>query len=310
MKKKDIPYQFTAMPLNLAACMDVNCRSMLFTLLQLSSYYADESGWFYRTNMDLQMESRLSDKLVTEVISKFHRIGILEVQCVGHSKGKFPNRFRLNQTKFLEWEKKSLEDCLKNPTLFIEKEDRKQKGWKPSYLSTKSETMKETKRGLEVFPNPHNIENTEKEDNTESTDNEETVEKEEKKEENIDTYQGTLGCYGEETEEEATDRFWRNIDYLITRIQHASHWNKWEDILMELDQWILRAPTEQLAREALSKLAPILREEIAWYKQRYRVEPEWDESEDADSFHFQLKEWGVYARESLHAGAFSYFRDE
>lgn len=40
----------------------------------------------------------------------------------------------------------------------------------------------------------------------------------------------------------------------------------------------MSAPTEQLAGEALSKLAPILREEIACYKQKYRVDLEWDES--------------------------------
>lgn len=310
MKKKGIPYQFTAIPVNITACMDNNCRSMLFTLLQLSSYYADENGWFYRTNMDLQMQSRLSDKLVTEVISKFHRIGILEVQSVGQSKGKFPNRFRLNQHKFLEWEKKSLEECIKNPTLYIEKEDRKQKGWKPSYLTSKNVSGEVTDNCLEVFSNPHNIENTENVANTDNADNTEMVEKEEKKKENIDTYQGTLGDNLEETDEEATDRFWRNVNYLLPQIQHAPHWNRWENILMELDQWIMSAPTEQLAREAISKLAPILREEIAWYKQKYRIDPEWDSEEDSDGFDSQLREWKEYAREGLRAGAFSYFGDE
>ncbi len=307
MKKKDIPYQFTAMPLNLAACMDVNCRSMLFTLLQLSSYYADEGGWFYRTNMDLQMQSRLSDKLVTEVISKFHRIGILEVQSVGQSKGKFPNRFRLNQSKFLDWEKQRLEDCLKNPNLYIEKEDRKQKGWKPSYLTSNSNSGRGTNSCLEVSRNPHNIENAENGDNSDNADN---TAKEEKKKENIDTNQGTLEGVVVETDDEATARFWRNVDYLLSQIQHASHWNKWDVILMDLDQWIMSAPTEQTANEALCKLAPILREEIAWYKQKYRVNPEWDNEDDSDGFDSQLREWKGYAREGLRAGAFSYFGDE
>lgn len=274
---------------------------MLFTLIQLSSYYADESGWFFRSNADLQAQSRLSNKMVIAILSTFYRFGLLEVKSVGQSKGTIPNKFRLHTDKFSEWEKIGLEDCVKNPSYSIPLDDYKQKGWTPSYLTSLVQ---------QSSPSTYNIENADNVDNTENADNIQNGENTEKKEENIDTYQGTLGCYGEETEEDATDRFWRNIDYLITRIQHASHWNKWEDILMELDQWILRAPKEQLAREALSKLAPILREEIAWYKQRYRVEPEWDESEDADSFQFQLKEWGVYARESLHTGAFSYFRDE
>lgn len=303
MKKKDIPYKFTAMPLNLAACMDVNCRSMLFTLLQLSSYYADEEGWFYRTNMDLQMQSRLSDKLVTEVISKFHRIGILEVQCVGQSKGKFPNRFRLNQTKFLEWEKKSLEDCLKNPTLFIEKEDRKQKGWKPSYLTSKTVLGEGKNNCLEVARNPHNIENAENGDNTDNADN---TAKEEKKKENIDTYQGTLGETDEKRyHDNATDRFWWSVNYLLSQLQHSTHWNQWENILTELDQQILCAPTSQEAEEAMCKLSPILREEIAFYKRMYDNNPN---SEDAEDFFSQLEDWKEYAR--MGAGAFSYFGDE
>lgn len=48
MKNKDneneIGYQFNAIPLNLMACCDLNCRSMLWTLVQLSSYYADSDG--------------------------------------------------------------------------------------------------------------------------------------------------------------------------------------------------------------------------------------------------------------------------
>ena len=45
-----IGYQFTAVPTNLYQCCDINVRSMLSTLVQLSSYYADRDGWFFRTN--------------------------------------------------------------------------------------------------------------------------------------------------------------------------------------------------------------------------------------------------------------------
>ena len=303
MKKNEIPYQFTAMPVNLTACMDNNCRSMLFTLLQLSSYYADEDGWFFRSNADLQAQSRVGNKMVIAILSTFHRLGILEVKSVGQSKGTIPNKFRLRTDIFSKWEKIRLEDCVKNPSYSIPLDDYKQKGWTPSYLSSLVQ---------QTSPSTHNIENANNVDNTENADNTQNGENtanEEKKKENIDTYQGTLGDGMEETDE-ATDRFWRNVDYLLTRIQHASHWNEWEDILMGLDQWIKSAPTEQLAMEALSKLAPILREEIAWYKQKYRVDPDWDECEDADSFDFQLKEWKEYARDSIGAGAFSYFGDE
>ena len=301
MKKKDIPYQFTAMPLNLAACMDVNCRSMLFTLLQLSSYYSDEEGWFYRTNMDLQMQSRLSDKLVTEVISKFHRIGILEVQSVGQSKGKFPNRFRLNQHKFLEWEKNSLEECIKNPTLYIEKEDRKQKGWKPSYLTSKTVSSEVTDNCLEVFPNPHNIENTENVANTE------TVEKEEKKKENIDTNQGTLDePYEEQSQRTEVERYLGNEDMYMRMLDFQSYnWRDWENILIHLDALMEKSPSPDLAETTYWKVHNILNKRVPYFQRKYEEDPD---SEDAIDFENQLLEWASYYKGQ--SGAFSYFGDE
>lgn len=301
MKKKDIPYQFTAMPLNLAACMDVNCRSMLFTLLQLSSYYADEEGWFYRTNMDLQMQSRLSDKLVTEVISKFHRIGILEVQSVGQSKGKFPNRFRLNQHKFLEWEKNSLEECIKNPTLYIEKEDRKQKGWKPSYLTSKTVSSEVTDNCLEVFPNPHNIENTENVANTE------TVEKEEKKKENIDTNQGTLDePYEEQSQRTEVERYLGNEDMYMRMLDFQSYnWRDWENILIHLDALMEKSPSPDLAETTYWKVHNFLNKRVPYFQRKYEEDPD---SEDAIDFENQLLEWASYSKGQ--SGAFSYFGDE
>ncbi len=112
MNETEHKYQFTAIPVNLTACLANNCRSMLFTLLQVSSYYASEDGWFFRSNADLQAQSRVSDKVVRAVISTFHRIGILEVKSVGQSRGAFPNQFKLNTSKFAEWEKYRLEDCI------------------------------------------------------------------------------------------------------------------------------------------------------------------------------------------------------
>ena len=61
-EKVNVGYQFNAVPMNLVACCDLNCRSMLWTLVQLSSYYADKDGWFFRTNEDLRVQSLLSHK--------------------------------------------------------------------------------------------------------------------------------------------------------------------------------------------------------------------------------------------------------
>jgi hypothetical protein len=58
MSNKKIDYQFSKVPTNLMVALDVNCRSMLFTLCQLASYYEDKDGKFFRTNADLVEESR------------------------------------------------------------------------------------------------------------------------------------------------------------------------------------------------------------------------------------------------------------
>lgn len=298
MKKNEIPYQFTAMPVNLTACMDNNCRSMLFTLLQLSSYFADEDGWFYRTSMDLQMQSRLSDKLVTEVISKFHRIGILDVQSVGQSKGKLPNRFRLNQEIFLQWEKQRLEDCLKNPNLYIEKEDRKQKGWKPSYLTPKDNSADDANTSLNVSRNPHNIDNVE---NTENTENEE------KKKENIDTYQGTLGATNlVQYQDSEVDRYIRDEDmYMRVLKSYSQNWRGWEDILFAFDALMVKAPSPDLANQTYWKIRCFLNESVAYFKETYAEDPE---CEDAIDFENKLEEWASFSERQ--SGAFSYFGDE
>ena len=58
MSNKKIDYQLSKVPTNLMVALDVNCRSMLFTLCQLASYYEDKDGKFFRTNADLVEESR------------------------------------------------------------------------------------------------------------------------------------------------------------------------------------------------------------------------------------------------------------
>ena len=116
--EEKLKHNFTAIPTNLTIILDVNCRSMLFTLCQLSSFYADKEGWFFRTNADLAEESKLSQKLVIAVIDTLYSNGIIEVKSVGKGKGKHSNYYRLNVEKFMEYEKYSMEE-LKNPKLHI-----------------------------------------------------------------------------------------------------------------------------------------------------------------------------------------------
>lgn len=129
-----ISYQFTAVPTNLFILLDNNSRSMLFTLIQLSSFYSNEDGYFFRTNADLSEESNLSQKLVIAAVDTLYSKNLIEVNTVGKSKGKQANYYKINFGKFTEYEKYS-KDELKNPLLKIETVDYKAKGYSPSYLT-------------------------------------------------------------------------------------------------------------------------------------------------------------------------------
>ena len=97
---KKIDYTYTPTPTNLMILLDVNCRSMLFTLCQLHSYYADKDGVFFRTNADLVAESRMSEKLVRATIDTLYINGIITVWSIGKGKGKECNKYKLNIDKF------------------------------------------------------------------------------------------------------------------------------------------------------------------------------------------------------------------
>lgn len=177
MKKNEHKYKFTAMPVNLTACMDNNCRSMLFTLLQLSSYFENRSkeenevwdGWFFRSNADLQAQTRLSENLVRATISTLYRIGIVDVKLDVKSKNQTPNRFKVNEAAMLIWEKYNIEDCIKNPDYAIMTDKYKEPGWKPSYLDT---SAKATPQSQQFLPQSEdNIDNATNEENTPNTNN-------------------------------------------------------------------------------------------------------------------------------------------
>lgn len=138
--EKKIDFQFTAVPTQLMTVLDVKCKSMLFTLCQLSDYYADEQGIFFRTNADLSEQSDLSPELVNAVIDTLYIHNIIEVWSVGKGKGKYSNRYRLNLDKFKEYEKYSFDD-LKNPELKIETVKYRENGYSPSYLKNDNKNI-------------------------------------------------------------------------------------------------------------------------------------------------------------------------
>jgi hypothetical protein len=92
---------------------------MLFTLIQLSSYYADEDGWFFRTYEDLEMESNLSKNLVEATIQTLFNHYLIEARPTGFGKGKKPNYYKVNFEEFSKYDEMSIEDAMKNPDFKI-----------------------------------------------------------------------------------------------------------------------------------------------------------------------------------------------
>lgn len=166
---ENINYQFTQVPTKLMILLDVNCRSMLFTLCQLASHYAKDGGRFFRTNADLALESRLSQKLVIATIDTLYTHGIVEIWSAGKGKGKHANYYRLNYARFKEFESLRMDE-LKNPELQLPIVDYRAKGYSPSYLKKNTQNVSQEipndfPRISQITNNINNIENIDNEDN-------------------------------------------------------------------------------------------------------------------------------------------------
>ncbi|CDD47509.1 unknown [Bacteroides sp. CAG:875] len=166
---ENINYQFTQVPTKLMILLDVNCRSMLFTLCQLSSHYTKEDGRFFRTNADLALESRLSQKLVIATLDTLYTHGIVEIWSVGKGKGKHANYFKLNLERIKEFERLKMDE-LKNPDLQLPMVDYRAKGYSPSYLKKNTQNVSQEipndfPRNSQITNNINNIENIDNEDN-------------------------------------------------------------------------------------------------------------------------------------------------
>ena len=186
---ENINYQFTQVPTKLMILLDVNCRSMLFTLCQLASHYADKNGIFFRTNADLSLESRLSPKLVNAALETLYRHGIVEIWSVGKGKGKHTNYFRLNHARFKEFERHKMEE-LKNPELQISMVNYNATDYSLSYL--KKDIPNVSKEVSEIIPNdfPRISQITNNINNIENIDNEDNINNKEIEHSNINNIEG------------------------------------------------------------------------------------------------------------------------
>lgn len=174
-----VEYQFTQVPTKLMILLDVNCRSMLFTLCQLASHYAKDGGRFFRTNADLSLESRLSQKLVIATLDTLYTHGIVEIWSAGKGKGKQANYYKLNYARFKEFESLDMDE-LKNPELQLPMVDYRAKGYSPSYLKKNTQNVSQEipndfPRISQITNNINNIENIDNEENKKNIDNKEGI---------------------------------------------------------------------------------------------------------------------------------------
>ena len=134
-------YQFVMIPQQLTSCLDANCGKMLNILLGLSSLLQKEDGWFYRSNKDLQLDTRFSQNLVHATLDTLYQAGIIDVDCIGKGRGHRSNRILINFESFKVYEQYSFNDIRNNPSLWIETVPYKNH-YSPSYLHKGNEIGK------------------------------------------------------------------------------------------------------------------------------------------------------------------------
>ncbi len=247
-----VGYQFNAVPLNLMACCDLNCRSMLWTLVQLSSYYADKDGCFFRTNEDLRVQSLLSENLVRATLSTLYNVGVIDVQTVGKGKSKTPNRFKLRVERFADWEKCSLEDCIKHPVLRIETDNYKAKEWQPSYLGKLDiETVKDSVDIPISQPIPS------------------------QSEDNINNIENKLseGSKQIEVKSNKFEDYKKREDELMDKLYHVTTWTDFKTFRKQIDELISTAYSERIAEKTKKRFTSIADGKIKFLKGKISKEP-------------------------------------
>ena len=249
-EERNIGYQFTPIPTNLMACLDNNCRNMLWTLIQLSSYYADNEGWFFRTNEDLKAQSDLGEKVARACLSTLYSIGILEVKSVGKGNGKIPNYYRLVCDRFADWEQISLEDCIKNPRYKIETENYKAKDWTPSYLyEMRKEEVEVTERVLSSALSADNIDNIEIRNNN-------------------PLYEGT-----NQRKPNQFEKYKQREDYLMDKLYHVTTWTDFKTFRKQINELISTAISKSIAENTRKRFTPIAEGKIKFLKGKISKEP-------------------------------------
>ena len=138
LNNRNINYSFIAVPTNLFFALDNNLRTALTVLLQLSSVFADQDGYFFRTNEDLQQDLKMGKNLTIAVLESLYQYGLLQVKSVGFTRKngkKQVNFFRVCTENFKNYEKYHIYTITKNEELHLNTVDYKAKNFKVTYTA-------------------------------------------------------------------------------------------------------------------------------------------------------------------------------
>jgi len=135
MARNNLEYQFTPIPTQLFLCCDNNCRSTLFSLIQLSTYYESKNGtafdgWFFRTNALLEEETNLSKNVLNGALDALYQAGIIDIQTQEKGRGKTQGarKYKVNTDSFLKYQSIPFEECsCQHPNFGIVTSDYKSK---------------------------------------------------------------------------------------------------------------------------------------------------------------------------------------
>lgn len=136
-------YNFIAVPTNLYFALDNNLRVALTTLVQLSSVFADQDGFFFRTNEDLQADFKMGKNLTIAVLESLYQYGLLQVKSVGFTKKNTKrqvNFFKVNFSAFKDYEQYNIYTITKNEELHLDTVDYKAKDFKVTYTASTETT--------------------------------------------------------------------------------------------------------------------------------------------------------------------------
>lgn len=111
MKKEKLNYKFIAVPQKLYKVLDNNCKIVMTALIELDSVFADNDGWFFRSNSDLIEETKLSKNLLNAVLVTLNRNNLLEVHKPNRNVNT--NSYRINFDEITRYDSISFEELKK-----------------------------------------------------------------------------------------------------------------------------------------------------------------------------------------------------